>query len=72
MKKFVLIIAAAALVICLIPIRLQYKDGGSVRYKAVFYEITNWHQLSEEEPDGYKDGLLIKLFGLTVYEKYYD
>ena len=70
--KCIVIIASVVLAVCLIPFRTQYKDGGSVGYKAVLYEVTKWHSLSEVEPDGYKDGLQIKVLGLTVYDKWYD
>lgn len=65
------IIAALALIICLIPIKLHYKDGGSICYRAVLYEVTKWHQLSDNL-DGYRDGLQIKVLGLVIYDKYFD
>ncbi|MGI5172223.1 hypothetical protein H0R92_01290 [Treponema sp. OMZ 840] len=53
----------------IIPIPVYYKDGGSVGYKAVLYEIIKYHRLDMESDTGYKDGLEIKVFGKTVFSK---
>ena len=50
---------------------MNLKDGGSVRYKALVYEVTKIHQLSPEV-DGVKpyiDGFEIKILGMTVYRE---
>ena len=48
-KKFFVVIAIiVVLVILLTPVRMNLKDGGSVRYKALVYEVTKIHQLSPE------------------------
>ena len=70
-KRTAVIIAVALVVILMIPVRMNLKDGGSVRYKALLYEVTKIHQLTPEA-DGVKpyiDGFEVKLFGLTVYRE---
>ena len=71
-KKFFVVIAIiVVLVILLTPIRMNLKDGGSVRYKALVYEVTIIHQLAPEV-DGVKpyiDGFEIKILGMTVYRE---
>ena len=71
-KKFFVVIAIiAVLVILLTPVRMNLKDGGSVRYKALVYEVTKIHQLTPEV-DGVKpyiDGFEIKILGMTVYRE---
>ena len=71
-KKFFVVIAIiAVLVILLTPVRMNLKDGGSVRYKALVYEVTIIHQLAPEV-DGVKpyiDGFEIKILGMTVYRE---
>ena len=53
-KKFFVVIAIiVVLVILLTPVRMNLKDGGSARYKALVYEVTKIHQLSPEV-DGVK------------------
>ncbi len=72
-KKKMLIIIAIILVlgILLFPIRMNLKDGGSISYKSLLYEVTKIHQLSPDV-DGVKpyiDGFEIKILGMRVYKK---
>ena len=72
-KKFFVVIAIIA-VILLTPVRMNLKDGGSVRYKALVYEVTKIHQFSSEV-DGLKpyiDGFEIKILGMPVYREIYE
>ena len=52
---------------------MNLKDGGSVRYKALVYEVTKIHRLSPEVEDvkPYIDGVEIKILGMTVYRETY-
>lgn len=71
-KKRALLVIAAVLVLALLltPIRLGLKDGGSVRYKALVYEVTKIHQLPELDADyEYIEGVEVKILGVTVYRK---
>ena len=70
-KYFVVIAIIVVLVILLTPVRMNLKDGGSVRYKALVYEVTKIHRLAPEV-DGVKpyiDGFEIKILGMTVYRE---
>lgn len=73
MKKAIWIcLAIVVLIILLFPIRLQYKDGGSVSYQSIagIYRVTDWHQMlptEEGEPMKYKEGLSIEIFGREIY-----
>ena len=73
MKKKTLGIIAiiVVLVILLTPIRMNLKDGGSVRYKSLVYEITKIRQLAPEVEGvkPYIDGFEVKIFGVTVYSE---
>ncbi len=71
-KKRALLVIAVVLVLALLltPIRLGLKDGGSVRYKALVYEVTKIHQLPEIDADyEYIEGVEVKILGVTVYRK---
>ena len=73
MKKKALFVIAAILIVAILlaPVRMRLKDGGSVRYKSLIYEVTKIHQLAPEV-DGIKpyiDGLEVKIFGMTVYRE---
>lgn len=68
-KKLLIFIIIFALIVLLTPIRMNLKDGGSVRYRALVYEVTKIHQFAPDE-DGVKpyiDGFEIKILGMTVY-----
>ena len=75
MKKKILIGAALLiLVVLLFPIKLQYKDGGSVAYQSIvgIYRVTDWHQmLPLEEGEGYKEGISVEILGLDIYNNTY-
>lgn len=62
------IILVIALVIMLIPVRYQLKDGGSVVYKAVLYEVTDWHAMTSAVDGEYKIGITVKILGLKVFD----
>ena len=70
--SFTVIAAAISIVLLIlfIPLRMNLKDGGSVRYKSLVYEVTKIHRLS---PDAhgikpYIDGFEVKVLGITVYK----
>ena len=62
--KITMIIIA---LILLIPIPMAYKDGGTVKYQAVLYSITDYHAMRGAN-DGYDTGIEIKILGKTIYE----
>ena len=70
-KIFAAIAIIIVLVILLTPIRMNLKDGGSVRYKSLVYEFTKIHQLAPDV-DGVKpyiDGFEVKILGMIVYRE---
>ncbi len=72
-KKLYLILVLLLTVLLLTPVRMNLKDGGSVRYKAALYEVTKYHQLSNVggvKP--YIDGFQVKILGITVYREMSD
>lgn len=69
-KKPKIIIAVIISLVFLIPVPIRYKDGGSVRYRAVLYDITKYHQLDLESETGYNDGWNIKILGISVFNSF--
>jgi len=65
-KKIIRVTIIIIALILLFPIPLRYKDGGTVKYQAVLYSITDYHAL--RGVDGYDTGIEIKILGITVYE----
>ena len=58
------------IIICLIlniPIRVKYKDGGTVKYCAIAYSVTHVHTLISD-PDGYYEGTRIRFLFWKVYD----
>ena len=72
-KSAVVIASVLALAVLLTPVHVNVnlKDGGSVRYKSLAYEVTKINRLSPviDGVKPYIDGIEIKLFGITVYRK---
>ena len=70
-KRTKLLIIIIVVIVLLIPYRItRYKDGGSVQYNGIFYEVVKYHSFNEDTPGGYNNGLSIKLFGLTLFDNY--
>lgn len=65
-KKLIIIIVIIIFVLMLIPIRSHVKDGGSIHYKAVLYQYTKIHRLSEKSSTGYEDGWELSILGIQV------
>lgn len=70
-KKIVVIGMILVLVLLLFPTRMNLKDGGSVIYKSLVYEVTKIHKLAlpEESTKPYIDGFEVEILGITVYRK---
>ena len=66
-KLIIVLIISFLLVILFFPVRIVYRDGGTVHYKAVLYEVTKYHIGVGE----YTAGWNVKLFGIEVYENRY-
>ena len=70
-KRIGIVVVISVLLILLTPVRMNLKDGGSVRYKSLVYEVTKIHQLAPEA-DGVKpyiDGFEVRILGMTIYRK---
>lgn len=65
MKKKVIILICVILVIMLIPVRLQLKDGGTVEYKSILYKVSKVHRLID---NGFDIGTEIRIFGFKVFD----
>ena len=64
MKKAFLIILAFVL---LLPIPIRLMDGGTVKYQALLYCISDVHRLDFKNESGYQDGLIIEILGAEIY-----
>ncbi len=66
-KKAITIIVIIVLLILLFPVKYRVKDGGSIVYKSIVYEITKVHRL--HDIDGIEKGWEIKILGKQIYKK---
>ena len=66
-KKIVMIICVLLVVALLVPIPLRMKDGGTVKYQAVLYSVSDVHRLAPSEDGGYKEGIIIEIWGMQVF-----
>lgn len=66
-KKIALILIALVL---LVPFPLYLKDGGTVIYKAILYEVIDYHTILDLSEEGveYGEGWEVKILGITVYQ----
>ena len=70
MKKAIIILLILVAVILLFPVRLQWKDGGSVSYDAILYTVHNVHSGYSSPADTemhYVEGVIIEILGYQVY-----
>ena len=74
MKKALIIILILVALILLFPIREQAKDGGSVRYTAILYDVYDVHKIKSVTPTNgetykteFSEGIIIKIFGIEVF-----
>lgn len=69
MKKVLIIILILVALILLFPIRGQFKDGGSVEYRAILYTVYKVHSLYGGPDTGmhFVEGTIIEVLGYQVY-----
>ena len=70
MKKKVMIgICVLLAIVLLVPIPMRLKDGGTVVYHAVLYQVEDVHRLSavDAPEDEYLEGMIVRILGMEVY-----
>lgn len=66
-KKIITAICILLVIVLLIPIPMRMKDGGTVKYQAVLYSISDVHRLAPSNVSGYEDGIIIEILGMQIY-----
>ena len=70
MKKKVMIgICVLLAIVLLVPIPMRLKDGGTVVYHAVLYQVEDVHRLDavDAPEDEYLEGMIVRILGMEVY-----
>ena len=71
MKKILIVIVVLLLAVLLIPTRMQMRDGGTVKYDAIIYDVYDVHRIkpvddpSEKEVD-YITGVVVEVLGVEL------
>lgn len=65
--KAIIVLCVLFLAVLLIPIPLRLKDGGTVKYQALLYSISDVHRLAPSTASGYEDGVILEILGMQVY-----
>lgn len=67
-KKFLfIIIILVVLLLLLVPIPKKLKDGGTIVYDAILYDVYDIHSITLDG-NGYMEGIVIKFLGVTIYD----
>ena len=68
-KKVVTGICILLAIVLLIPIPMRLKDGGTVVYHAVLYQVEDVHRLGavDTAEDEYLEGMIVSILGMEVY-----
>ena len=70
MKKKVMIgICVLLATVLLVPIPMRLKDGGTVVYHAVLYQVEYVHRLAavDTAEDEYLEGMIVRILGMEIY-----
>ena len=75
MKKAGVVICILITLILLIPFPAKMKDGGTVHYNAILYDVYDIHRIKPVDvpnEDGtykteYIEGIIVKIFGVEVF-----
>ena len=75
MRRIAMVISILVLFALLIPFPARMKDGGTVHYNAVLYDVYDVHRLNPADtiPDDeaydveYIEGIIIKILGFEVF-----
>ena len=56
-------------IVLLVPIPMRLKDGGTVVYHAVLYQVEDVHRLCAVDTAGdeYLEGMIVRILGIEVY-----
>ena len=66
-KKFMILISILLVIILLFPIPIRLKDGGTVKYQAVLYCVSDVHRLAPSKAKGYDEGIIIEILGMQIF-----
>ena len=68
-KKAMIGICVLLAIVLLVPIPMRLKDGGTVVYHAVLYQVEDVHRLGavDTAENEYLEGMIVRILGMEVY-----
>ena len=68
-KKAMIGICILLAIVLLVPIPMRLKDGGTVVYRAVLYQVEDVHRLGAVDTAGdeYLEGMIVRILEMKVY-----
>lgn len=68
-KKAMIGICILLAIVLLVPIPMRLKDGGTVVYHAVLYQVEDVHRLAavDTAEDEYLEGMIVRILGMEIY-----
>ena len=66
-KKIIIAICILVMLVLLVPIPMRMKDGGTIKYQALLYSVSDVHRLAPSKVSGYEDGIVIEILGMQVF-----
>ena len=71
MKKIIILIGLLIIVALSIPFPSQMRDGGTVHYNAVLYDVYDMHRINSLDSSTSEtevvEGLIVKVFGIEIF-----
>ena len=67
MKKLITVICILLVIALLLPVPMRMKDGGTVKYQALLYSVSDVHRLAPTAESGYEEGIIIEILGVQIF-----
>ena len=67
MKKVITAICILLGIALLLPVPMRMKDGGTVKYQALLYSVSDVHRLAPLAESGYEEGIIIEILGVQIF-----
>ena len=67
MKKIITVICILLVIALLLPVPMRMKDGGTVKYQALLYSVSDVHRLAPTAESGYEEGIIIEILGVQIF-----
>lgn len=67
MKKAIVIVCILIALVLLIPLPAKMKDGGTIHYNSILYDVYDVHRLSVDEGKDFDEGIVVEILGHEIF-----